>query len=214
MVAYPSPVKKPGTQESASVKPHTVNEMASGTARTAFSISENSKGCANVRQVVRRHLGSGAVDERPDVHLGERDLEPDAGVPLDVLLQPLRAPAELGVQVPLDADAVDRHVLVEQLLSEGERGVGLGVACRPRRRCCSRCRRAIRSGRPRRAQRNALAMTPGPRFAIQKSFGLSPRRVGVGQELVADVPLPDAAAVAADLGVDVLLQQARSAGTC
>ena len=47
MVAYPSPVKKPGTQESASVKPQTVNEMNSGTARPAFSISENSNGCAN-----------------------------------------------------------------------------------------------------------------------------------------------------------------------
>src|SRR5690348_15962356 len=47
MVAKPSPVKNPGTQESASPKPHTVNDSQSGTAIAAFSIWPNSNGWAN-----------------------------------------------------------------------------------------------------------------------------------------------------------------------
>ena len=56
-------VKKPGTQESASPKPQTVNEMHWGTARHALSICENSYGWANVArwQVSQLGVADGAV---------------------------------------------------------------------------------------------------------------------------------------------------------
>jgi hypothetical protein len=43
-------------------------------------------------------------------------LQAEAGVPLEVLCHPLRAEAELGVEVSLVPHAVDGHALVQHLL--------------------------------------------------------------------------------------------------
>jgi hypothetical protein len=77
--------------------------------------------------VVSGYLVGRVVDERADVRLGDGYLQPEGGIPLQVLGHLDAGEAELGVEVPLVADAVDGHALVQHLPQPRVDRVALGV---------------------------------------------------------------------------------------
>ncbi len=193
------------------MKPQTVNEMASGTARTALSISSYSKGWANSARLLVgtwavalltkvRTSASVIATFRPRLAKCSRSCRSSCG------LQPYWVSRWPWLPTPCDRDAV-----VQQPLHEGERGVVLGVAAVLATDVVvvvEEQRVPVGLVGPLEGERDALRPGVDDPPVIRVNLG----RVGVGEELVAHVPLPDAAAEAAHLGEDVLLQQVQELG--
>jgi hypothetical protein len=78
------------------------------------------------RKMVGGHLVGGVVHKGADVGFCDGNLQAKAGVALQILGHVRPGEAELGVQVPLVADAVDGH-LVQHLLQPCGYRVAPGV---------------------------------------------------------------------------------------
>ena len=164
------------------------------------------------REVVGGHLVGGVVHKGTDVGFCDGDLQPKAGVTLQIPGHLRSRETELSVQVPLVADAVDGHALVQHLLQPRVYRVALGV-------------RAVLTGdvvvvveeqgmrvrlaRPLESLRDDARTEVGDPEVVRVDTG----GVGVKEELVRHVPLPDLAPVAPHFGKDVLLQQSHELGT-